>query len=357
MKRVQLFVLSAFIVFTLSASAADALRGASAVLDDVATKTGAQAQAAAKPPSEAVKFRSDLSNFTARASTLGPDVAAKEWLALADRHAKLSPRVRFDADEEQAPPPQFTELIAALPPPVAWDELIKIIAARPVPSGLKDAREIALRLTGSALAGDRAALAAQVMAFDDLLLKAKREEAMSLVHVSRSLNEAMVGLTDDPKGILAGVERQLAAAERERGYRGASIYMPDLVGIFGEATAAPLLERALKSKAHSFSVQGRATAALARKLALKLIDDLKAPHWDLVNSLDAVDLYEALDKKFSQAKPPVTANPAEAVAELESDGFGGDYQKQKARTYYLMGLIVRGRAADAAPERGAPGFT
>ena len=131
MKRVQLLVLSIFTFFTLSASAADGLRGATAVLEDVAAKTGAQGQAAAKPPSEAVKFRADLSNFTARASTLAPDVAAKEWLALADRHAKLSPRVRFNADEEQAPPPQFTELIAALPPPVAWDDLIKAIAVRP----------------------------------------------------------------------------------------------------------------------------------------------------------------------------------------------------------------------------------
>ena len=348
MKWIQRLAFACFTTFTLSAPAADALRGAAAILDEVAGKTGAQAQPAAKPPSEAATFRADLSNFTARVSTLAPAAAAREWLALADRHAKLSPRVRFGADEEQVPPPQFTELIAALPPPAAWDDLIKAIAARPAPSGLKDAREISLRMIGSALAGDRAALAAQVTAFDDLLLKAKREEAMSLVHVSRALNEAMVALTDDPKGILAGVERQLAAAERERGYGGASIYLPDLVGIVGEAVATPLLERALKSKARDFSVRGKATEALARKLALKLIDDIKAPRWELVNSLDAVELYEAFDKKFSQARPAAAANPAEAVAELEGEGLGDNYRKQTAQTYYLMGLIVRGRAADAA---------
>ena len=348
MKRIQLLALSCFTTFALSASAADVLRGAAAVLDEVAAKTGAQAQAAAKPPSATATFRADLSNFTARVTTLAPAAAAQEWLALADRHAKLPSRVGFDANEEQVPPPQFTELIAALPPPVAWDELIKAIAARPAPTALKDAREIGLRLIGSALAGDRAAMTAQVTAFDDLLLKAKREEAMSLVHVSRSLNEALVAFTDDRKGILAGVERQLAAAERERSYGGASIYLPDLVGIVGEATATPLLERALKSKARDLTVQGKATSALARKLALKLIDDLKVPRWDLVNSLDAVELYEAFDKKFSQAKPATAVNPAEAVAELGDDNFGSDYQKQKARTYYLMGLIVRGRSADAA---------
>ena len=346
MRTIKLFALACAAAFAASAPAAEALRGAAAILEGLAAEGNAVQPARA--PSEAAALRVDLSNFTARASTLAPAVAAREWLALADRHARLSPRTRFNAGEESVSPPQFTEVIAALPPPAAWDELTKAIAARPAPTGLKDAREISLRLVGFALASDRSALANQVTAFDDLLLKAKREEAMSLVHVSRSLNEAIVALTDDPKGIVAGVERQIAAAERERGYGGSSIYLPDLVGILGEAAATPLLERALKSKARDFSVQGKATTALARKLALKWIDDLKAPRWELVNSLDAVELYEAFDKKFAQVKPAAGANPAEAVAELGGDDLSDSYRKRNAQIYYLMGLIVRGRAADAA---------
>lgn len=333
---------------SLAVHAADELRGAAAILGEVAARTGAEAAAVAKPLSPVAVLRRDLSNFTARVSTLAPSEAARAWLALADRQGKVVSPVQFGEEGLDAPPVQFAEVIAALPPPDAWNELVKAIGSRPAPSGLKDLRELCLRLVASGLAGDRAGISAQVSAFDELLLKAKREEARALLYVSRSLNEALVALTDDPKGIVAGVERQLAAAERERGYGGESIYLPDIVGILGEETATPLLERALKSKARSFSVQGNATKKLARGLALKLIDELKAPRWELVDSIDAVELYEAFEKKFPVSKPAPGASPTEAIAEMEMGDFSNDYARKTAGTYYMMGLIVRGRAADAA---------
>ena len=340
-------LLAVFIIsLALSASAADALRGAAAILDQLAQGAD-QTKQPAKPPSEAAKLRTDVSNFTARVSALAPATAAGEWLALADRLAKMPARMRYGAGEEQVPPPQFPELIAALPPPAAWDELAKAIASRPAPKTLKDAREVSLRMLGLALSGDRAALGAQATAFDEMLLKAKREEAMSLLHVSRSINEALLAVSDDPKAILAGVERQLADSERGRDYGYSTLYLPDLVNIVGAATATPLIERALKSKVRDVTFQGKATETLARKLALQFIDDLKAPRWGLVTSLDAVELYEAFDKKFAKTNAPVQANAAEALADLEKEGYVDTHQKSTAQTYYLMGLIVRGRAADA----------
>lgn len=346
MDTTRFLIIACSTLVTASLPAAEALRGAAAVLEELASKSGSSVQTTTKPPSETVRFRSDLSNFTARAATLLPANAATEWLKLAERFSELPPRQRFVPGEEPTQPVQFTEVIAALPPPASWDDLVKAIQAQPAPTGVKDARIASLRMLGSALAGDRAGLAAQVTAFEELLLKTKREEAMVLVDASRSLNEALLALSDDPKAIVAGVERQLTAVERDRDSGWSSINLPDLVGVVGEATATPLVERAVKSKARNFYIQGKATEALARRLALQAVNDLQVPRWELVNSLDAVALYEALEKKFSPSKPAAPATTAEAIADLEEER-NDPHAKGQAQTYYLMGLIVQGRAADA----------
>lgn len=347
MHATHLLALLATLSLAVHAPAAEPLRGAQAVLDDIAAQTGAPAQAAAKPLSETAKLRTDLTNFTARAATLAPAAAAREWLALGDRSAKLPPQDRFNRNAQAEPPLQPQELIAALPPPAVWDELAKAIAARPAPAGINDTREFALRMLGQTLAGDRAAVGAELAKFEALLLKAKREEAQQLVHGVRALSDALLALSDDPKAILAGVERQLTAVERERDHGYSSVNLPDLVGVLGEADATPLVRRAVLSKARDLSIQGKATEALARKLALALVNDLKVARWELADSIDSVELYEALEKKFTQAKPAKPAGKAASLDDLENDEGDNDYRKKQAQAFYLMGLIARGRAADA----------
>ncbi len=327
--------------------AADSLRGAQAVLNDVATQTGAPAQAA-KPLSESARLRTDLTNFTARAAALAPAAAARDWLALADRFFKLPPPHQVARTGAAETPLQPRDLLTALPPPAAWDELAKAIAARPAPTGLKDAREFALRMLAQTLRGDRTAVAAELAKFEASLLAAKRQEAQMFLHAARSVDEALLALSDDPKAIVAGVERQLNALERERDTRYSSIQLPDLVGVLGEAEATPLVRRALVSKARSLRIEGKATKALARKLALVQVGNLQVARWELVDSLDAVELYEALDKKFTKAKPAAPAGKAVKLEDLErdDDDFGGE--KREAQTHYLIGLIARGPAADAA---------
>lgn len=359
MKPTQLFQTFATVaVSALCCQAADSLRGARAVLADVATQTGAPAQAVTKPLSESAKLRSDLSNFTTRAAALPPATAAREWLALGDRYFKLPARQQFGINAPAERPLQPQDLLAALPPPVAWEELEKAIAARPAPAALKDVREFALRMLGQTLRGDRTSVAGELAKLEALLIAAKRQESQAFIHPVRSIDEALLALSDDPKSIIAAVERQLASVERERDFGYSGVNLPDLVGVLGEAEATPLVRRALLSKARSFRVEGKATRALARKLALEEVNNLKVPRWDLVDSPDAVELYEALDRKFTKAKPDAPAGKAKKLAELEEDegDFGND--QSEAKTHYLIGLIARGRTADAAKfarELGAEG--
>lgn len=351
MHSYKLLLLATGLALVVNVHAADPLRGAQAVLNDVVAQTGAPARPVAQPISESAKLRADLTNFTARASTLAPAAAAREWLVLADRFFKFKPGADLHRPGLGTPgerPLQPNELIGALPPPAAWDELAKAILARPVPAGLKDAREFALRMLAQTLRGDRAAVTAELAKFEALLVAAKRQEAQMFFHAARSVDEALLALSDDPKAIVAGVERQLNAVERERDSGYSSIRLPDLVGVLGEAAATPLVRRALVSKARSLDLEGKATKALARKLALAQVNDLQVARWELVDSLDAVELYEALDKKFTKAKPAGKAGKAAKLEDLErdEDDYGG--AKSEAQTHYLIGLIARGRAADAA---------
>ena len=329
---------------TSPAFSADTLQGAAAVLKSL---DAPDAKDATKSLSSAEQFRVDLTNFVSRSKSLAPDVAAREWLAFVDRLEKLSGGASFRPDRMDQPPPQFMEVLNVLPPPASWDALGKAIASRPAPSALKDAREFGLRLLGHALNGDREALAKLSSEFEALLLKASKEESMQMLHLYRSLDTALLAWSDDPKAILAGVERELKAAERGRDYGYSSIRLPDLVNIIGEKEAIQYLRRALVSKAQNLQIDGKATEQLARKIALEVVNDLKVPRWGLLDSLDALELYEAMDKKFATPAAPKPTNAADALADMESQGFGNDYEKQRAKAYYLMALIVKGRTEDA----------
>jgi tetratricopeptide (TPR) repeat protein len=90
------------------------------------------------------------------------------------------------------------------------------------------------------------------------------------------------------------------------------------------------------------------TSRLAQKLALELMDQLKTPQWGLVNSLDAVDLYEAMDKHFATQTnntSPFSGLPPDInMSDFNGGGFN---QKGSAQIYYLLGLISKNRTQDA----------
>ncbi|MCI0365877.1 MAG: hypothetical protein L0219_18615, partial [Phycisphaerales bacterium] len=126
--------------------------------------------------------------------------------------------------------------------------------------------------------------------------------------------------------------------------------MPNLVTLVGTNQAEAFLRRVLVEEDVLLSIEGgTATHRLAQRLALELVDKLKTSQWQLVNSLDAVELYEALDKRFAKA-PIKPKQPATGLVLPGIDIPGRDpmeHYKQQASLYYLLGLIARGRATDA----------
>ena len=149
------------------------------------------------------------------------------------------------------------------------------------------------------------------------------------------------------ESVLAAIERELRVVERGGESDYGSIQIPDLFDILGESEATPYLRRALVSKARSLSIHGKSTLALAQQIALTSVSDMKVPRWNLVDSPDSIELYEALEKKFTVGTKEKATNAVDALADMENRHQLDDYERQNAKTYYLMGLIVKGRVAEA----------
>jgi tetratricopeptide (TPR) repeat protein len=320
-----------------SAAFAAELKPASEI---VAAVQAAAAQEGDQPASGVKKLKDDLDRFTREAGKLAPAEAAARWLQLVEGFWQTPVDQRYLSDFIL----NSREIIAALPGPSAWPELARLINTRPEKQGPEQMREIALRLMAATLTGDAAAQQKQLEALKALYRKEPQQMRFAL-HSIQQLNEAMLALSDDPKQIEAMVEARIASSD-PRG----QLRLPNLVALLGEPAAAALLRKALLASHSSFSVEGKSTKELARKIALESIDQLKSPPWGLVDDLDAVPFYEALAKRFPETQPKA----ADPDLLTQSDFGGRDYERGRARAIYILGLISQGRVDEAITELEKP---
>ena len=125
-----------------SACGADYL-GAEAVLQQVADRVAKPADK--NPPDEQSRLRSDLKVFSQNVTNLAATEAAGQWLKLVDRAIKIQQAAGRDYNPT-ATPLGLEDLLNALPPPSAWAELAKAVAARPTAKDGGPVNEIGLRL-------------------------------------------------------------------------------------------------------------------------------------------------------------------------------------------------------------------
>jgi tetratricopeptide (TPR) repeat protein len=311
-------------------------------------EANAQQPDPAEKPNEHAKLRQALTEFGKSVADLSPADAARGWMELVDRRARLSSQSgrRFDPSSE---PVQAPELLAALPPSAAWDELSRAVAARPAGKGGNEVREIGLRLLVATLRGDGEARAREIAALQSQAEKADEETLYFFRSLLEQLSEAILSRLDDPDAVLKSLERGLTS-DPDRG--GQQIRIPNLISLVGVQKTEAFLRRALQHEHVKLTLdEQNETSRLAQKLALEMIDQLKQPQWGLIHSLDSIELYEAMDKRFSREKEKQPAVPGPGLPELpDLSALGGldrDYEKMQAQTYYLLGLISKGRSADA----------
>jgi len=324
--------------------------GADGVLRQAASSSG-QTKSKDLKDTRTEKLRQALTAFRQQSVSLPPAEAAKQWLALVDRYLQLN-EAAFDFEMRGGGfhPLEPLELVEALPSPESWGELAKAIEARPAGEGTHALSELGLRLLAHTLQGNAGKRREDIAGLESLAARAKTLQAYFFNSLFDELSRSVMAAMDNPEAVLRALDRKLAMLQsEENSHYQPGLDIPDLVSLVGQEKAEVFLQRALvKSKAQLEVASGTPTDKLARKLALELVNELKVPQWSLVSSLDAVDLYEAMEKRFARSEtnepPPVVSDIP--LVRLPFNAFGG-YERRNARIYYLLGLIARERTTHA----------
>ena len=323
--------------------------GATGVLQQVAERNAAPGQT--KESDEPTKFREELKAFARAATNLPPAEAAKQWLALVDRaiKAQRQAQINFNASSQ---PVDFNDLLGALPPPAAWGELAKAIAARPPAKGDAEIHEVGLRFLAAALTGDTEGRNREIAKLSTMAKDANHQMAVFYRNYLEQISRALMAMSDNPDTVLKTLEHEVDLAQTESRWP-RPLEIPNLVAQVGPEKAEAFLRKALVTPNVLIQFrQPNETSQLAQKLALELMSQLKQPQWSLVNSLSAVELYEALEKQFPPSTNKLAVIPGDAGVDLNlsdagGDNWRGDNKKEGAKIYYLLGLISKGRTKDA----------
>jgi hypothetical protein len=316
--------------------------GASNVLHRVEERNATPATKREKDAS--AQLRDDLKSFRESVTNLVPDDAAQRWLVLADRVVKVEQQQmqNYNPSVIQIQP---DDLLGALPPPAAWSALSKAIAARPPAKSDGKIREAGLRLLAVTLTGDIAGRNREIASLQDMAKTADQQSSYFYNSVLQQLGQATLAMSDNPDDILKSLGYQLAYGN---GQGVQQLQAPNLVSLIGAEKTEAFLRKALVTPnvALQFAAPNE-TSRLAQKLALELMDQLKTAQWGLVNSLDAVELHESLDKHFGVSTNSLAAltGLTNGIPDVNNDM--GDNQKQGAEVYYMLGLISQDRTADA----------
>jgi tetratricopeptide (TPR) repeat protein len=304
--------------------------GAENILKKVAEAANAE-QVAEKKADPVSELRRKIDAFEKEGVSMPPAQAAAQWLALLDAYATIPQEALYGSDNYQEIP-TMASLMQALPPSAAWSALADAIDRRAA-SG-KGIRDGSLRLLSALLRSDGAARQAAEKALrasieqDTKLEDYERENYLSqLDQMSQTLVRAM----GTPAELVAAFEKELTERESKdeqvRQRHGGMLEVPDLVQSMGGGKGALLVKRALLLD-EDVSFDGEETRALAAKIALENISQMKRARWSLVTTSADIPLYEAMTSKFPKGN--------------------ADWERSTADAVYVLSLVATGQAEEAA---------
>jgi len=322
------------------------LIGAKAVLRQVEESAENKA-----PADESNRWGKVVRELPDEMAKMDPKEAAATWLQTYDQWLTDEEGIQNGSGQSM-----LSEFVGALPPPAAWPELVRKIEARPIvgdePAQL---RALGLRMLGHRLLGqtDR--------------LKQDLDQASKLAETRKKRGQGLAGLFGnmfgvaqpdpmdnwrqnakeriqavrlefEPKSAFERFRDQLNRPEDElQGF----LSVPDLVALAGNEQATPLLKKALlltKTRLNFDSDRSggaeNATINLARELARKHVDELSQPHWELCNSIETLDLFEAFSELEKGRNP-------------ENPGMAFGSGSESVSPWYVVGLLLADRTDDA----------
>ncbi|OGU17415.1 MAG: hypothetical protein A2076_04545 [Geobacteraceae bacterium GWC2_53_11] len=348
-------VLTAFTLASVcvgsTAAFADDLIGADKVLARIGKAVGAEEKKAGPAKGEAELFMHDLELFRTERAKLPVDAAVERWLKLYERFRMLPPEaIKGTTLNPFAPPdaktPSLTSLVSSIPPPTAWSLLKSRLTELP-PSG-NTTQDTTLRVLLAYLTGDKPAI-------DKGLGELKAAQTMSgtqrydfnMMELSSELQRPGIGKGGTPTVESFEIYLQTLHGERPKGR--IKLLMPDLVAMAGEKRAEELILNAMAVPGVSLRVpSGGSTLNLAKRLAVKRVDLLTEPQWELVTGLNDTELYEAMNNRFPEKAAKDKSGPdIYQAVEREYMPRETDTARNTAKVLYLLGMIGKNRLDDA----------
>lgn len=333
-----------------AAQAAPELQGAGAALKVLSERRDAEKEAATSTHPVAA-LRRDLKAFREQAPMLISREAAQRWLQLFDRYRQIPQEQLYSAgggSEALSP----AELLEYLPPPAAWSALGATLEARFGAEGPKRTGDAALLLLGHLLTGDVAGQRRDLASLKTLGRDAG--EGNPLTGYLPQLWEAIGRQSNEAELLAAALEARAAQLDPAQNQ---TLEVPDLVTLLGPQKAEAVLRKLLVTPGAELSIPtGDATQKLARHLTVELIAQLKTPQWTLAHSLDAIALYQALEKRFPAGVKPAQPAPAgpgmpRRWARMAMPDMG-EINRSQARLYYLLALVVAQKVPQATAVAG-----
>ena len=315
-------------ISTLAGTGSSEVLGAKHVLDQLTQRTTGKPKTPRKP----LTLLGRLQQYDATVDQMQPQAAADAWLTLAQQMVNRAPVAWADGPQHIDPntqsPVNITSVLAILPKPEVWSYFkLDQIHLDEHPSNRK-IKQLGLRYLAATLKGapQSEAILTQIETLSDTLgdaIKTTTKQQLARIKTDLLMH------TSATERLLTKLDQQVTNHSDEYFY--GSIEVPDLVNIIGHDATVQWLTNALTTSTTPIEIiHGEATLALAQTIALAQIDALKTAHWDLIASLTAAKLYEAMQKKFGHSATRV------------------NYSQKKARLYYFLGLVAHGQTDKAA---------
>lgn len=337
-------------------TASSDMLGAQKVLESIAQAAALTNAVSAPQASSGIRtqYTNDLARFKTTRVGMKPEQAAAEWLSLLDRFGKLpadtpNSQSTYSPYRDARGNISLGDVVKAMPEPSAWGALAAAVEKRP-PKGASDPMfETLLRLFTDYLTGatdklekDLAVYESQIVSLDDY---ERRNAQETLRDIRKFIERSRQG--DTPEGLVRQLEKALESQKVAK--KGEiTIRVPDLIPLIGEERAKKLLVQALETPGVKIKIEyGEATMALARSLCLERIDNLSRPQWALVNSPDAVTLYERMAKKFPSSQVDQDTEVESEFVESDDVSDSDQSDEEEARNYYLIGLLAQNRVQEA----------
>lgn len=274
-------------------------------------------------------FIAKLAAFPAHAVNLSPEVAARQWLALADayydRQAALG---SLPYDEQSKKSIGVQQLLYAMPGPPSWSYVIAELRSKPATS-----RNSCLLAFFETLAGQRTNALGDLRA---ALLNPDHHDAYRVDPAITETRIAVAELDRDDDAIAQAALDELAPSEPGApGGSGGSIQIPSIHEFSNPKTAEALYRTLLEQADTHLNWLPDDSKDLARKIAIELGDRVAYPQWALADTPEAASLFESFHRRFPKLRRP-----------LMRSGWGQDTYESDAWIYYA-GLIIDGQTDKA----------